>query len=690
MPNIANLVQGAGPSVSQHRAEGGAEVTAYSYEQVRELVKRYREEDLQLTQSDLAWLADVSRGTIFNLESGRGTPDERTWQRVRDALALTRTSPEETISSLSDRLVISSDAVQGILHAILAIRDDDPKVGTRTAARWRRLVAMLAEPEEADTVAVMREMTWLSRQVATKAPPERVPCIYRAFEEHGWDPVDVEPGRDTPMLNTPREAQETADSILRSIHRVSTQLDRFREDVRGFERLPARVQDVMNRGLVMDYDIAQVEAVPGVSMVYLVILEENEMALVDRDSLREATRRCSATLQVTRNIIENLATERGPGEIAEAVERSLAISTNHREAANIPGSTGRTRNPQENRSAANFWASLNAVEQRDLSALGQRRVFARGATLMREGEPGDYVAVILGGHVMISVHEDGEERILAVRGPGDLIGERSALQVSIRSATVIASESVQALVVRTQEFADFVSVHPNILGSLEKKFYSQITGDDDGRDVGISGRHRPALAGENCTVVRTDVVEFGASRRNDADRMMIRRALFDTVQTSLGRLSESLFWEDRGDGLLVVVPSAIPTGRIMGHLHRDLPRNLELHNRIYKGSRHIRLRIAVDVGPVSRDSAGVSGSPITHACQLLEAPMFKERVASSSADIGIIASPFVYDTSIKHREDPIGPDGYSQVQVFSKETSAPAWMIIIDSTDLSAQRSTGL
>jgi hypothetical protein len=71
--------------------------------------------------------------------------------------------------------------------------------------------------------------------------------------------------------------------------------------------------------------------------------------------------------------------------------------------------------------------------------------------------------VILGGvdgWVEICVDENGSERVVAVRGLGQLVGERAALKVSVRSATVIPLEMVWALVVQTKDFAALITCLP--------------------------------------------------------------------------------------------------------------------------------------------------------------------------------------------------------------------------------------
>lgn len=141
-------------------------------------------------------------------------------------------------------------------------------------------------------------------------------------------------------------------------------------------------------------------------------------------------------------------------------------------------------------------------------------------------------------------------------------------------------------------------------------------------------------------MLRTDVVAFGALNRDDRDRLIIRRASLEMMQVSLGFLWDACISEDRGDGLLIVVPPMIPTTKVMERLDRELPGELRLHNRTYSESVRIKLRVAVNVGPVMGDSLGVSGEAIIRTARLIEAPVFKEAMASAGASLGIIVSTF--------------------------------------------------
>ena len=80
-----------------------------------------------------------------------------------------------------------------------------------------------------------------------------------------------------------------------------------------------------------------------------------------------------------------------------------------------------------------FGATLSTEEFNDLVSRGARRNFRRGGYLLTEGEISDHVAVVLAGRAKVSsVTHDGREVVLAVRGPGDLLGELSALDGGVR------------------------------------------------------------------------------------------------------------------------------------------------------------------------------------------------------------------------------------------------------------------
>ena len=125
----------------------------------------------------------------------------------------------------------------------------------------------------------------------------------------------------------------------------------------------------------------------------------------------------------------------------------------------------------ERPTARSFWNSLADPERDALAAAGVEEVFRPGAVLCRAGDDTSLVMVIDSGWVKVSIQEGPEvaEKILAVRGQGDVVGERAALTTGVRSATVTALDEVSAMVVPAERFAEFLRGHPRAAEVLERQ-----------------------------------------------------------------------------------------------------------------------------------------------------------------------------------------------------------------------------
>jgi len=88
-----------------------------------------------------------------------------------------------------------------------------------------------------------------------------------------------------------------------------------------------------------------------------------------------------------------------------------------------------------------------------VDALRGRR-FKRGEVIFHGGDPGDALFIVSSGSVKILVTpEDGSEpAILAVVGPGGFFGELALLDGGARSATAVAVDGVETLVLRREAF----------------------------------------------------------------------------------------------------------------------------------------------------------------------------------------------------------------------------------------------
>jgi CRP-like cAMP-binding protein len=95
-----------------------------------------------------------------------------------------------------------------------------------------------------------------------------------------------------------------------------------------------------------------------------------------------------------------------------------------------------------------LFADCPPRQRRELSLLGTRVTVPAGRVVMREGARGTEVGIVLSGAAACLVR--GEE--VARFGPGDLFGEVAALDGGRRSATVVAVEDMDLLVLEAAEF----------------------------------------------------------------------------------------------------------------------------------------------------------------------------------------------------------------------------------------------
>jgi CRP/FNR family transcriptional regulator, cyclic AMP receptor protein len=112
--------------------------------------------------------------------------------------------------------------------------------------------------------------------------------------------------------------------------------------------------------------------------------------------------------------------------------------------------------------AEGFLAELAADERADLEQLGAVRRYRRGDVLFHQGDDAGAVVVLRDGHVKATMLNDGREVILAFPGPGELLGELSAVDGQPRSATVRAVDEVEALVIPGSAFRAFLERRPRI------------------------------------------------------------------------------------------------------------------------------------------------------------------------------------------------------------------------------------
>jgi CRP-like cAMP-binding protein len=136
-----------------------------------------------------------------------------------------------------------------------------------------------------------------------------------------------------------------------------------------------------------------------------------------------------------------------------------------------------------------FLARLTQEEATELRSRAVARHFARGATIMHQGEePGRVVVIESGRAKVTAITEDGNEVVLAFREAGDLLGELSALGGAPRLATVRAIEELDALAVAAGEFDAFLEAQPRVALVILRVVIARLR-DADRQQVEFAAHH---------------------------------------------------------------------------------------------------------------------------------------------------------------------------------------------------------
>ena len=168
--------------------------------------------------------------------------------------------------------------------------------------------------------------------------------------------------------------------------------------------------------------------------------------------------------------------------------------------------------------ASGFLASLDDEELASLKQRATKRRFPKGSTLLNEGDVSGRVMLLQSGRVKIcSFTADGKEVMLALRGPGELLGDLSAIDGGPISASVCAMEEVEVLVLSANEFRQFLATTPGAALKL---------------------------------------LELSAERLREADQKRGEFGALDAVSRVAARLVEMAerFGEDTDEGLRISVP----------------------------------------------------------------------------------------------------------------------------------------
>lgn len=109
-----------------------------------------------------------------------------------------------------------------------------------------------------------------------------------------------------------------------------------------------------------------------------------------------------------------------------------------------------------------FFALLDEQERSTLAALLDTARYATGQILFRYGDPGDALFIVRTGRVQVFMESTtGEHIVLCDNGPHDLFGEVSLLDGGPRTASAVAMEDCEVVVMDRGDLLRLVEIHPH-------------------------------------------------------------------------------------------------------------------------------------------------------------------------------------------------------------------------------------
>src|SRR4051794_40096906 len=106
------------------------------------------------------------------------------------------------------------------------------------------------------------------------------------------------------------------------------------------------------------------------------------------------------------------------------------------------------------------------------------RDFAAGEVLFQEGEVGNHMFVIQSGQVRVSKRIGPNDKVLAVLGAGEFVGEMAILNGKPRTATATVVEAAQCLIISAKTLEAMISKNSEIALRLIKKLASRLDSAD--------------------------------------------------------------------------------------------------------------------------------------------------------------------------------------------------------------------
>ena len=109
-----------------------------------------------------------------------------------------------------------------------------------------------------------------------------------------------------------------------------------------------------------------------------------------------------------------------------------------------------------------LFVDLSPADLERLALIAEEQGYDDGETIAREGELGDAMHIVTEGVIRVVSAADGDERVLARRTAGEVVGEMSIITRNPRIASLIADGPVRTIRIGQREFESMVRERPDL------------------------------------------------------------------------------------------------------------------------------------------------------------------------------------------------------------------------------------
>jgi hypothetical protein len=109
-----------------------------------------------------------------------------------------------------------------------------------------------------------------------------------------------------------------------------------------------------------------------------------------------------------------------------------------------------------------IFSELLPEDLQQIALTAREMWFPGNSVLAREGEQGDTLFIVVEGELAVLRQQDGLDRVIAKRGPGDFVGESAIIDVAPRSATLLTHTDVRVLAIDGETFKGILTERPAV------------------------------------------------------------------------------------------------------------------------------------------------------------------------------------------------------------------------------------